>query len=223
MSMSSAPVVVLGGEGEMLPASAVTFGDTQKINYLLSAIKHERALQPVYVQIQTDQLRGRVSFDQACDDLRYRCETNRADELLNSQIRPTKVRGLLVSGETADSDDVSPTALITTNNKRQNQGEVKKDKTPCQAKGCESTVPSHLKLCRLHYHECIAGKQPSLPLRAGGHARYDQATNKIVYPSSEGGPTRSGVVRPSTGGARPSTKTKVKAHVAFTTPSSETQ
>jgi hypothetical protein len=201
--------------------SAVTFGDTQKINYLLSAIKHERALQPVYVQIQTDQLRGRISFDQACDDLRYRCETNRADELLNAQLRPTnKVRGLLVSGDTTDSGDVSSAvpapslALITTNNKRQNKAEkaeTQKTKTPCHAKGCSSTVPSHLKLCRLHYHECIAGKHPSLPLRTGGVARYDAATNKIVYPSPASGSSAAGS----------SSKSTVRANVAFAVPAAE--
>ncbi len=200
--------------------SAVTFGDTQKINYLLSAIKHERALQPVYVQIQTDQLRGRISFDQACDDLRYRCETNRADELLNSQLRPihtNKVRGLLVSEDTANSGDVPPVApasslaLITTNNKRQNKEESQKTKVPCHATGCSSTVPSHLKLCRLHYHECIAGKHPTLPLRTGGVARYDAATNKIVYPSQASGSSAVGS----------SSKSTVRAHVAFTVPAAE--
>ncbi len=79
--------------------SCVTFSDSQKINYLLSAIKHERSMQPVYVQIQTDQLRGRITFDQACDDLCYRCETNHADEFLTSQARAPKVRGLLAAGE----------------------------------------------------------------------------------------------------------------------------
>jgi hypothetical protein len=45
--------------------SAVVFSDTQKVNYLLCAIKHERSLQPIYVQIQIDQLRVRITFDQA--------------------------------------------------------------------------------------------------------------------------------------------------------------
>jgi hypothetical protein len=79
--------------------SSVVFGDTQKINYLLSVIRHERSMQPVYVQIQTDQLRGRITFEQACDDLRYRCETQRADELLGTTARTSKVRGLLTTGE----------------------------------------------------------------------------------------------------------------------------
>jgi hypothetical protein len=65
--------------------SAVTFSDTHQ----MSAIKHERSFQPVDVQIHIDQLRGRITFEQACDDLRYRCESNRADKLLNSQVRNT--------------------------------------------------------------------------------------------------------------------------------------
>ncbi len=104
--------------------SAVVFDDTQKINYLLSAIKHKRTMQPVYVQIQTDQLRGRITFEQACEDLRYRCETNRADELLGTTARTTKVRGLVASGDlplcTIHSHFPTTPVLITTANKRQN-------------------------------------------------------------------------------------------------------
>ncbi len=55
---------------EAVPGNfSVLISDTQKINYLCPAIKHERAtsMQPVSVQIQTDQLRGRITFEQACD------------------------------------------------------------------------------------------------------------------------------------------------------------
>jgi hypothetical protein len=194
-------------------ASSVVFGDTQKINYLLSAIRHERSMQPVYVQIQTDQLRGRITFEQACDDLRYRCETQRADELLGTTARTSKVRGLLTTGEppalplcTVHSSDSPTTALITTANKRQNAPRPKKEPTPCLAKGCASMVPSHVRLCRLHFHECIAGKQSQFPLRTGGVAHYDASTNKVVYPAS----ASSSKVNPP---AKP--KATVKAHVAF--------
>jgi hypothetical protein len=197
--------------------SAVVFGDTQKINYLLSAIKHERTMQPVYVQIQTDQLRGRITFEQACEDLRYRCETNRADELLGTTARTTKVRGLVARGElplcTTHSHSTTTPALITTENKRQNSPSTrqpKKGSSACLAKGCDSVVPSHVHLCRLHYHECVSGKQTQLPLRTGGTAHYDASTNKIVYPTSA-------LSVPSKPGSTPTTKPKVtvKAHVAF--------
>ncbi len=164
--------------------SSIEFSDTQKINYLLSAIRHERSLSSVYALIQTDQLRGRVTFDQACDDLRYRCESLRADELLNTSVRPPKVRGFV-----ATSAPVPPPtparALITSAAKRQN-GEntprTAKELVQCLTMGCTTLTPPHLRLCRLHYHECIAGKHSSLALKTGDHARYDAFTNQIVFP-----------------------------------------
>jgi hypothetical protein len=195
--------------------SAVVFSDTQKINYLLSAVKHEKTLQSVYVQIQTDQLRGRITFEQSCDDLRYRCEANRADELLNTQVKGS-VKGLMAREEApycqihdhaAAGPKPTPVALITTAGKRQNRP---KKESACLAKGCESVVPAHIRLCRMHYHECIAGKQPSLPLRTGGHAHYDASTNKIVYPASSA-PLPSAPATPAS-----ALKKTVKAQVAFT-------
>ncbi len=80
---------------EAVPGNvALVLNDTQKINYLLSAIRPERSLAPVYSQIQTDQVRGRITFEHACDDLRFRCEALRADDLLYSAVQPVKVRGL---------------------------------------------------------------------------------------------------------------------------------
>jgi hypothetical protein len=58
---------------ESIPGSAaMTLNDTQKINYLLSAIRPERSLASVFAQIQSDQVRGKITFVEACDDLRYR-------------------------------------------------------------------------------------------------------------------------------------------------------
>jgi hypothetical protein len=197
--------------------SAIVFSDTQKINYLLSAVKHEKSLQSVYVQIQTDQLRGRITFEQSCDDLRYRCEANRADELLNTQVKGS-VKGLMAREEAPYCQfhnhvvagpapaPVAPIALITAAGKRQNRP---KKESACLAKGCEAVVPAHLRLCRMHYHECIAGKHPSLALRTGGSAHYDASSNKIVYPASSA---------PASGAPAPSTsapKKTVKAQVAF--------
>jgi hypothetical protein len=170
-------------------ASAIEFSDTQKINYLLSAIRHERSLSSVYTQIQTDQIRGRITFEQACDDLRYRCECIRADELLDSSARPAKVRGFLTNVTT---DDVTPdstlTALLTSAAKRQNGEALRPSRRPpkeqvqCLAKGCSTLTPPHLRLCRIHYHECIAGKNPSMALKTGDNAHYDASTNKVVFP-----------------------------------------
>jgi hypothetical protein len=169
--------------------SAMSFGNTQKINYLLSAIRHERSLGPVYVQIQTDQLRGRITFDQACEDLRARCEAMRADDLLNTTVRSSKVRGYAAKTGSScliteiDDREASPTlALITTENKRKNGRKSDGLQVECLAKGCSTLTPPHLRLCRLHFHECIAGKHPFILLKTGDRATYDATTSKIVYP-----------------------------------------
>jgi hypothetical protein len=182
----------------VLGTSSITFGDTQKINYLLSAIRHERSLSSVYAMIQTDQLRGRITFDQACEDLRYRCEALRADDLLNTSGRPGKVRALAaISDDTSASPPSLPfctehdhtasnstLALITTANKRQNAPGSKgvSKLVECIATGCVTLTPKHLRLCRVHYHECIAGKHSSLSLKTGDSATYNATTNKIIFP-----------------------------------------
>jgi hypothetical protein len=169
--------------------SSILFSDTQKINYLLSAIRHERTMASVYTMIQTEQLRGRITFDQACVDLRYCCEAMRADELLSNPGRPVKVRTLAIksadvdAGIATDVQGDTTLALITTANKRQNAPGTKgvSKQVECLAKGCATLTPPHLRLCHVHYHECIAGKHPSLPLKTGDSATYD-AMSKIVFP-----------------------------------------
>jgi hypothetical protein len=65
---------------EMVPGpSSITMNDTQKIGYLLSGIRQEKHLQAVYVALQEKQLRGVVTFEEACEDLHHRCEAIRAD------------------------------------------------------------------------------------------------------------------------------------------------
>jgi hypothetical protein len=77
---------------EMIPGKAAIYmQDTQKLGYLLSAIRHEKDLQGVYVQLQSDQLRGTVTFEQACQELHHRCEAIRADELLDYNAHPGTV------------------------------------------------------------------------------------------------------------------------------------
>jgi hypothetical protein len=140
--------------------AALVLNDTQKINYLLSAIRSERSLAPVYSQIQSDQVRGRITFEAACDDLRFRCEALRADDLLHSAVHPVKVRGLLAVGDPSPGSSGEPLsppvdstrALITTADKRQNRGASrrKEPKTPvaCLVKGCDAMTPPHLRLCK---------------------------------------------------------------------------
>jgi hypothetical protein len=183
-------------ELESVPGgAAVSMNSTQKINYLLSAFRPERALASVYSQIQSEQVRGTITFEIACQDLRYRCEALRADDLLHAAHQSTKVRALMATGEvetpvtggasSAASLSGFAVALITTSGKRQNKGETrKKELVTCLAKGCDTLTPPHLRLCKKCFHECIAEKNPTVLLKSGGKAHYDPSTQRMVFPSS---------------------------------------
>jgi hypothetical protein len=195
---------------ESLPGTAaMTMNDTQKINYLLSAIRPERALASVYSQIQTEQVRGTITFEQACDDLRFRCEALRADDLLHDTNQVVKVRGLLVAPTDLPVPGPAPApvrALLTTADKRQNRGATsKKETVACSVKGCDTMTAAHLRLCKLCYHECIAGKTSKLLLKSGDTATFDTATQRIVFPSDKGSSSKG-----STG-----PRSIIKAAVAF--------
>ncbi len=146
---------------EHIPGTAaICMNDTQKLGYLLSAIRHEKDLAAVYVQLQTDQLRGKVTFEQACQELHFRCEAIRADNLLDTKFR--------LAGK----------ALISTEIKH-----LDKEKLPCLVKGCEGMIVAFLPLCKGCFLQCKAGKTPSLELRDGlGTATYNAATSKIDFP-----------------------------------------
>ncbi len=185
-------------ELESVPGNAaMTLNDTQKINYLLSAMRPERSLASVYSLIQAKQVRGTITFEKACNDLRFRCETLRADDLLHASHQSTKVRGLLAAGEPARGSDSAldmhaTPALITTAPKRQNQGVPrKKELVPCLVKGCDTlTPPAHALVQGGCYHACIAGKTTTLLLKSGDKATYNATTQRIVYPSSVAAPVK---------------------------------
>ena len=184
-------------ELESVPGNAaMVLNDTQKINYLLSAMRPERSLASVYSLIQAKQVRSNITFEEACNDLRFRCEALRADDLLHASHQSTKVRGLIAVGTTEGvpapvPDTVVTPALITTAAQRQNKDATrKKDLAPCLVKGCETVTPPHMRLCKGCYHACIAGKTPSLPLKSGGAATYNSITHRIVYPSSDAAPAK---------------------------------
>ncbi len=101
-------------ELESVPGNAaMVLNDTQKINYLLSAMRPERSLASVYSLIQAKQVRGTITFEKACNDLRFRCEALRADDLLHASHQYTRVRGLLAVGEPSGRSDPAPDAMVT--------------------------------------------------------------------------------------------------------------
>jgi hypothetical protein len=150
---------------ELIPGEAAVYlTDTQKLGYLLSAIRHEKSLQAVYSQLQSEQLRGTVSFDQACRELHHRVEAMRADDFLDS--RPGR-------------------ALLSTENKKKGQQVSQLAKVSCLAKDCVEMVQPYLPLCKLCYLQCMAGKIPTLALRDNlGTAVYNSTTKRLDFPSA---------------------------------------
>ena len=150
---------------ELIPGdAAVHLTDIQKLGYLLSAIRHEKSLQAVYSQLQSEQLRGTVSFDQACRELHHRVEAMRADDFLDS--RPGR-------------------ALISTERQRNGQLDTQTQKVACLAKDCAELVQPYLPLCKLCYLQCMAGKTPTLALRDSlGNAIFNSQTKKLDFPAT---------------------------------------
>jgi hypothetical protein len=150
---------------ELIPGDAAVYlTDIQKLGYLLSAIRHEKSLQAVYSQLQSEQLRGTVSFDQACRELHHRVEAMRADDFLDS--RPGR-------------------ALISTEGKKLGQLDTQIVKVSCLAKDCVEMVQPYLALCKLCYLQCVAGKTPNLTLRDNlGTAVFNSTTRMLDFPSA---------------------------------------
>jgi hypothetical protein len=148
---------------ELIPGDAAVFlTDTQKLGYLLSAIRHESSLQSVYVQLQSEQLRGTVTFDRACQELHHRVEAMKADEYLDN--RPGR-------------------ALLSTEGKKNGLQAVPVAKLPCLAKDCAELIQPYLPLCKLCYLQCMAGKIPSLALRDNlGNATFNGRTKMLDFP-----------------------------------------
>ncbi len=99
----------------------------------------------------------------------------------------------------------------------------------CLASGCEALTPPHLRLCKRCFHECVAGKHPTLTLKSGEKVSYDAATQRVVFPDGDKGPQQSEkpavkfAAPPATTGARKIVKAGVasctRSHVPDTSPS----
>jgi hypothetical protein len=176
--------------------AAMTFGDTQKIGYLINALRHESEWDKVRSDITSAQIKGSITFKDACNELRGRCETDRAFDMMDRSAKGKRVKGLVSSVKAkADlattSEDVEVVSeqisgLISTMSKRQNAGGPKKDKKihvkqECLAADCDEQTT--FLLCPLHYHAVVSAKTLQLKLRNDyGDATYDNATQLIVYP-----------------------------------------
>ena len=155
--------------------------------------------------------KGGMTFRQACDELRVRCEQVRANELLDRPVKGRKVKGFVAQtgGEESVVEQTSEKifSLISTLAKRHNAGEVSpaadgtsspgdtpgtsrkkkgggKTKFPlheCLAAGCGEETT--YPLCPIHYHSLVSAKTQSLPLRNNyGNATFDTKSSLIIYP-----------------------------------------
>ena len=181
---------------EMLPdGAALIFNDTQRIGYLLGALRHEPEWTTVASAITSSQVKGDMTFRQACDELRIRCESSRAYEIMDKTVKSKKkIPGLLSHVEEAingEQIEALTTALVSSVSKRINKDQESpypvtdktgKKKKPCLAKGCNTL--SLYPLCGLHYHSIVSGKTTQLELINGyGNASYNVTTKLIEYPS----------------------------------------
>jgi hypothetical protein len=180
---------------EMLPDGAsMKFNDTQCIGYLLGALRHEPDWETVASSITSSQLKGELTFRQACNELRARCETDRAYTIMDKAVKSKrKIPGLAVKLDQildAESVETITTALVSSVSKRINQDDNANKANPgrdrpklnCLAKGCETKT--YYALCPLHYHSVISGKTSSVELiNEYGTATYNVTTKLMEYPS----------------------------------------
>ncbi len=114
----------------------------------------------MYENLQTQQSRGTLNFDLACDDLQLRYEALKTDELLSAT--PRNQAALMAVGPEPVLSTTTVPALISTEHKKLNTGRSNENSL-CLAEGC--TVREWTPLCRLNYAELVCGKTPSMPLR----------------------------------------------------------
>jgi hypothetical protein len=196
---------------EMLPNdAALTFNDTQKIGYLLGALRHESQWTTVASAITSEQLKGKTTFKQACEELKVRCEVSKAYDLIDKQTsNRRKVPGHVASvgpgGSTEKLGDESAVeeevkAFISSMSKRLNrkgdsqienpvdnptQSKKKGKKTyemrKCSAKDCKAQTT--FPLCGLCFHSLVSGKTTSVELiNDWGKAVFSTETNRVAYP-----------------------------------------
>jgi hypothetical protein len=168
--------------------AAMSFNDTQKICYLLNALRHEKEWHAVHSALISRQIKGDVTFAEACEELKVRFEASCSNDLID---RPITGKAVKIGAAKIDVDSVEDIqrsedqifSYISTQMKKWNLNNRKnaRPQLPCLANNCNEL--SSFPLCGGHYHAVVASKTPLLELRNNyGHAKFDSATNLIVYP-----------------------------------------
>jgi hypothetical protein len=176
---------------DMLPGGvAMTFNDTQRINYLLNTLRYEKEWQIVHSAIQSRQIKGDITFNEACEELKIRCEAVRVNELMDRPVgnKVVKIGMAQIQDEPLDLAEQIH-ALISSVHKKHSDGPTAPGKRKprnkpsllCLALDCAEM--SIFPLCGPHYHALVAGKLSSIELRDQyGNATFDAATKMVVYP-----------------------------------------
>ena len=177
--------------------AAVTFIDTQKVGYLVNALRHEKEWEYVCSAITSAQIKGGYTFREACNELKFRCESSRANDLMDKPVKGKRVKGYVSKpnddGIDMDLKDDKVSAmvmgLISSMSKKLNTdtdpGKKSRRKQrpsyPCLAADCEEQTS--FPLCPLHYHPLLSGKSQHVKLKSGyGEATYDSSSQSVVYP-----------------------------------------
>jgi hypothetical protein len=183
--------------------AAVSFIDTQKVGYLVNALRHEKEWDYVCSAITSAQIKGGYSFHDACEELKIRCEASRVNDLLDKPVKGKRVKGFVSQSTTAAAVDTVESdlsaqvlSLISSFSQKHNLGKGKEPKDgdsdkktrrkrttlPCLAAGCEEQTS--FPLCPLHHHSLISGKTASVKLHSGyGEATYDTTSQFVIYPA----------------------------------------
>jgi hypothetical protein len=135
-----------------------------------------------------------MTFRSACDELKFRCEAERAYEVLDRGVKPKrKVTAMVSQIEPvldAQSIETITTALVSSVGKRLNKemAPATKDKGTRKKFNClakDGKTKSPFSLCGLHYHSVISGKTEQLELiNDYGVAVYNVTTKMIDYPDT---------------------------------------
>ncbi len=184
---------------QLLPGdTAMVFNDTQRIGYLLGALRHEKTWEHDHSTITSAQIQGKMTFAQACSELRVRCEAARANDVMDRPVGEKKVKAYITHVKDEQSGSLTPEkvmAYISTMALKHNQdtGSSEVDKTtkagkgkkkplhPCLAKDCSEQTP--FPLCGTHYHSLIAAKIVSIELKQNyGSATFNEEAQLVVYP-----------------------------------------
>jgi hypothetical protein len=98
---------------KLLPGdAAMVFNDTQQIGYLLGALRHEKAWEHVHSTITSAQIQGAITFTQACNELRVRCEDSRANDVMDRPVGNKRVKAYVAQVKDDSSEQLTPEKIM---------------------------------------------------------------------------------------------------------------